>query len=137
MLKRIFLCLMLMLPFSGIGILPGMAQKSATSVRKAPTQKVTVLYFHGKQRCITCRSIEQCAKEVVKMFNPGKVEMKVIDISDPKNEQLVNQYRVSWSSLYLQKGKQKINLTEMGFRYAKNQPEEFKKRLRAEILKLQ
>ena len=28
-------------------------------------QRVEVRYFHGKQRCITCRSIEKCAKEVL------------------------------------------------------------------------
>ena len=28
-------------------------------------QRVEVRYFHGKQRCITCRSIERCAKEVL------------------------------------------------------------------------
>ena len=28
-------------------------------------QRVEVRYFHGKQRCITCRSIEKCAKDVL------------------------------------------------------------------------
>ena len=28
-------------------------------------QRVEVRYFHGKQRCITCRSIEKYAKEVL------------------------------------------------------------------------
>ena len=28
-------------------------------------QRVEVRYFHGKQRCITCCSIEKCVKEVL------------------------------------------------------------------------
>lgn len=27
--------------------------------------RVEVLYFHSKQRCMTCRSIEQCMREVL------------------------------------------------------------------------
>ena len=46
---------------------------------------MSVLYFHGKQRCITCRAIEKCAREVVAGMNPGQVEMRVIDISDEAN----------------------------------------------------
>ena len=47
---------------------------------------VEVLYFHGKQRCMTCRSIEQNTKELLeskfqRQMKEGKVVFRVIDIS--------------------------------------------------------
>ena len=46
---------------------------------------VEVLYFHGKQRCVTCRSIEQNTKELVeskfqRQMKEGKVVYRVIDL---------------------------------------------------------
>ena len=67
----------------------------------------------------------------------GKVVFRVIDISDPKNETLANQYEVSWSSLYLtsfKNGKEtRQNLTEFGFGNARSKPDVFKQGLTEKI----
>ncbi len=47
---------------------------------------VEILYFHGKQRCATCRSIEQNTKELLEVkfdgqMNEGMLVYHVIDIS--------------------------------------------------------
>ena len=97
---------------------------------------MSVLYFHGKQRCITCRAIEKCAREVVAGMNPGQVEMRVIDISDEANIEIVEKYEVAWSSLIIERGEQWSDLTDMAFRFAKNNPEEFNKQLKEEIQKM-
>lgn len=109
---------------------------AAETVQQPAVDKVSVLYFHGKQRCITCRAIEKCAREVVAGMDPSQVEMRVIDISDDANSEIVEKYEVAWSSLILERGEQSTDLTDMAFRYAKNNPEEFNTLLKGEITKM-
>lgn len=99
---------------------------------------VEVIYFHGKQRCATCKAIENEAKAVVEQqfandVKNGKVVFRVVDISDSKNESIVNKYEVTWSSLYLtsiKDGKEtRENLTEFGFGNARSRPDVFRKGL--------
>ena len=67
---------------------------------------VEVLYFHGKQRCVTCRSIEQNTKELLEakftqQMKAGKVVFRMIDISKKENARIAEKYEVTWSSLFL------------------------------------
>lgn len=103
---------------------------------------VEVLYFHGKQRCVTCRAIEQHTKEVLKaqyskQLQSGKVVLRVIDISKKENEAIVEKYQVTWSSLFLvshKNGKEKAeNLTEYAFGNARSNPDKFKLGLQQHI----
>lgn len=60
---------------------------------------VEVLYFHGKQRCVTCRSIEQNTKELLEakftqQMKAGKVVYRVIDISKKENARIAEKYEV-------------------------------------------
>ena len=108
-------------------------------------QRVEVRYFHGKQRCITCRSIEKCAKEVLdesfaSQQKSKKISMKVIDFSTEQGKPVAADHKVSFSSLFIVKidknGKEtRIDLTRQGFQYAKRNPGEFKKILKEEITK--
>lgn len=43
-------------------------------------QRVEVRYFHGKQRCITCRSMEKYAKEVLNESFAAQQKNKVISM---------------------------------------------------------
>ena len=97
---------------------------------------VEVMYFHGKQRCVTCMAIEKYAKEVVeKDFanekKNGKVVFKVVDISTPEGAKIAKDYRVTWSSLFVngwKKGKETRNdMTQFAFKNARNHTDEFKK----------
>ena len=108
-------------------------------------QRVEVRYFHGKQRCITCRSIEKCAKEVLEesfasQQKSKKISMKVIDFSTEQGKPVAADHKVSFSSLFIvkidKKGKEtRTDLTRQGFQYAKRNPVEFKKILKEEITK--
>lgn len=108
-------------------------------------QRVEVRYFHGKQRCITCRSIEKCAKEVLdesfaSQQKSKKISMKVFDISTEQGKPVAADHKVSFYSLFIVKidknGKEtRIDLTRQGFQYAKRNPAEFKKILKEEITK--
>ena len=108
-------------------------------------QSVEVRYFHGKQRCITCRSIEKCAKEVLdesfaSQQKSKKISMKVIDFSTEQGKPVAADHKVSFSSLFIVKidknGKEtRTDLTRQGFQYAKRNPGEFKKIVKEEITK--
>ena len=108
-------------------------------------QRVEVRYFHGKQRCITCRSIEKCAKEVLdesfaSQQKDKKISMKVIDLSTDQGKPIAADHKVSFSSLFIVKidknGKEtRTDLTRQGFQFAKRNPEEFKKILKESITK--
>ena len=103
---------------------------------------VEVLYFHGKQRCMTCRSIEQNTKELLeskfqRQMKEGKVFFRVIEISKKENARIAEKYEVTWSSLFLvqhKNGKEKAeNLTEFAFGHSRTQPEAFKSGIAEEI----
>ncbi|MGM9844035.1 MAG: nitrophenyl compound nitroreductase subunit ArsF family protein [Muribaculaceae bacterium] len=103
---------------------------------------VEVIYFHGKQRCVTCCAIEKLAREVVEKdfaneMKSGKVVFKVIDITTDEGAKIAKKYRVSWSSLFVnewKEGKEKChNMTQFAFKNARNHPDEFKKGIKEEI----
>lgn len=106
---------------------------------------VEVMYFHGKQRCVTCMAIEKYAKEVVekdfaKEKKSGKVVFKVVDISTGEGAKIAKDYRVTWSSLYIngwKKGKETRNdMTQFAFKNARKHTDEFKKGVNAKIKEL-
>ena len=108
-------------------------------------QCVELRYFHGKQRCVTCHSIEKCAKEVLdesfaSQQKDKKISMKVIDFSTEQGKPIAADHKVSFSSLFIVKidkdGKEtRTDLTRQGFQFAKRNPEEFKKILEESITK--
>ena len=108
-------------------------------------QCVELRYFHGKQRCVTCHSIEKCAKEVLdesfaSQQKDKKISMRVIDFSTEQGKPVAADHKVSYSSLFIVKidkdGKEtRTDLTRQGFQYAKRNPEEFKKIVKEAITK--
>ena len=106
---------------------------------------VEVLYFHGKQRCITCAAIEKNTKETVETLfadelKDGSLVFKSIDISQSENEEIINKYEVTWSSLFITKwknGKDSTeNLTEYAFAKVLSAPDTFKANVTQKIRQL-
>lgn len=106
---------------------------------------VEVVYFHGRQRCLSCMAMEKYAREVVDQDfavqkKQGKVRFREIDITTGKGKQLARSYRVTWSSLYVtgvKNGKEtRRNMTRFGFSTARKKTPEFKKGLKAAIIRL-
>lgn len=112
----------------------------------AQTQKtVKVMYFFGKQRCVTCCTIEKLAEETVNKYfaeevAAGKVSFAKVDMTTKEGEKIADKYEVAWSSLFVDEVKGKKvkhhNMTEFAFANAKNRPEEFKKGLVSKIKSL-
>ena len=106
---------------------------------------VEVMYFHGRQRCVTCMAIEKNARDVVeKDFanekKSGKVAFKVVDISTPEGARIAKDYRVTWSSLFVnswKNGKEKrSDMTQFAFKNARKHADEFKKGVSGKIKEL-
>ena len=106
---------------------------------------VEVMYFHGKQRCVTCMAIEKYAREVVEQDfvnekKKGKVVFKVIDISTDEGAKVAKDYRVTWSSLYVNSWKNdketRNNMTPFAFKNARNHSDEVKKGVTGKIMEL-
>ena len=102
---------------------------------------VELLYFHGKQRCLTCMAIEKystetIAKEFQEQVDSGTIIYKIIDID--KEEALADKYKVASSSLILishtSQGEKVSNLTQFAFSCARKESEKFCKNL-TEIIK--
>ena len=105
---------------------------------------VEVMYFHGKQRCVTCMAIEKNAREVVekdfaKEVKSGKVVFKIVDISTAEGAKITKDYRVTWSSLFVngwKNGKETRNdMTQFAFKNARKHADEFKKGVKEKIKK--
>lgn len=113
-----------------------------TSTKATQKDVIEVIYFHGKQRCISCNAIEKLTREVIDkdfitQFKDGKIIFKVIDISTKEGEKTADKYEVTWSSLFINKWKDgeetKNNLTDFGFSYAKGSPDVFKAGVKKKI----
>ena len=116
-------------------------RQTRTEQNAADKGVVQVLYFHGSQRCATCRAleaktIELLETEYAQAQNEGKIVFKSIDFSEPEGEAVADRYEVAWSSLILDKEGTTADLTDMGFRYARTEPETFKANLKQELDKM-
>lgn len=127
------------------GTTVGQQQLQSQSQLQDTGDRVEVLYFHGKKRCATCMAIEKNTKEVVEEqfadeLGNGTVVFRIIDISDPENEEIAEKYEVTWSSLFVSRwkdGKETYeNLTEYAFANARTSPETFKSGLTGKINEL-
>jgi cytochrome c-type biogenesis protein len=82
------------------------SKKSDISIPPEDVEKVEVLYFHPRIRCVSCNDIEKYAREVTrdefaKEMRDGKLVFKSLEIDDPKNKKLVDELGVTGSSLYV------------------------------------
>ena len=123
----------------------GNGSKKKTGEYKAEeiqSNRIEVLYFHGAQRCITCRAIETNTVALLDGLYSnekadGKIIYKVIDISKKENEAIADKYEVTWSSLFVngwKDGKENVNnMTEFSFSNAKNTPDKFKEGIKSKI----
>ena len=118
------------------------AKTEAQSMEEKQPDHIEVLYFHGAQRCITCRAIETNIVALLdslysKEKADGKIIYKVIDISKKENEAIADKYEVTWSSLFVndwKDGKENVNnMTEFSFSNAKNAPDKFKEGIKSKI----
>lgn len=91
-----------------IGLISCGKEKNDASAESTGNDRVEVVYFHGKQRCLTCRAIEKNTTEVLndmfaKELKNGSLVFKTVDITSPEGEKIADKYEVTWSSLFVNK----------------------------------
>lgn len=106
------------------------------------TPKVKVIYFHGNNRCMTCLNMEKYTRELLeeeysKELNSKQLVFEIVNFDDDALKEITEKYKVESSTLLLVKiknGKEKVtDLTDIGFSYAKNEPEKFKLEIRKKL----
>lgn len=107
------------------------------TVATADASTVNVYYFHGKQRCKTCLTIEDVTKKTIAdnyRDNP-KVKFVEINIDEDKNKDVVEKYEIAFSSLLITKGEDHTDLTEQAFANALNSPDALTSLIKDEVNK--
>jgi len=106
--------------------------------------KLQIVYFHAKNRCPTCLSIEENTKKTLDTYfatqlKDGTIKFQVLDVSDNKNEKIAEKYEASGSSLFLTKvsgtKETTTDFTNYAFSYSHTQADKFIAGLKAEIEK--
>lgn len=133
-MKNLFYILLLLISFSSFSSLAQNCPCHQISKCKTPCNdvkeddsKILVLYFHQTRRCATCQAVEEVTKITVTEEYGKEVTFKSINIE--KEKDLAKKYGVHGQSLLVVKGKEKYNLTNVGFMYARNQPQRLKSKL--------
>ncbi|MGN0843951.1 MAG: nitrophenyl compound nitroreductase subunit ArsF family protein [Kiritimatiellia bacterium] len=67
----------------------------------AEASSLTVFYFHGRQRCMTCNRMEKMVHEVAD--NLPAVEVKVVNLDEPANEHYVADFGLTMRTVVLQR----------------------------------
>jgi hypothetical protein len=114
----------LMTPFFSSNAQPGTRDKEGS-------EKIEAYYFHFTTRCMTCRTVEERAKENLQdlypeMWKNGKLTFRAADLNDKEGENLAKTLNVSGQTLLLTKGPKQINLTNEAFLYAVTNPAKYK-----------
>lgn len=110
-------------------------EQSQTTISDTVRAPIEILYFYGKQRCATCRAIEQAVVELMQSelreaIASGLVHYRAVDWT--QETALAERYEVAWSSLIIDCNGKVTNLTEQAFAYARQQPD----KLKEEVMKV-
>ena len=118
-----------------IFILAGMglacnAQNNQDSEQKKKDQvkaeQVDVYFFHMPRRCLTCKSVQNVAKQAVEELGKDHVNFHELNVEKPEGKEKAKKMNVSGQALLVVGGDQKINITREGFMYARSKPEKLK-----------
>jgi hypothetical protein len=68
--------------------------------------KLTVYYFHSKRRCPTCMKMEAYTREAVtkgfaNLVKTGRVELKVVDVDEPRDRHFVEDFKLITKSVVI------------------------------------
>lgn len=86
---------------------------------------INVIYFHGTQRCKTCLAVEKVTKETIESLYSGNTRVVYTEVNtdDPSYKEIKERFQISWSSLIISRGDDKIDLTDFAFANALKNPE--------------
>ncbi len=114
------------------------AQAGKSAAKETKTDKIEAYYFHFTARCVTCRTVEERAKNSIETLYPalvreGKISFRAVNLDDAAGQALGEKLKISGQTLLIVKGDQKINITNEGFLYAVPNPEKLKSIIKEKI----
>jgi len=132
-MKNIVLALMLIAAVTGCQSRGG----GTTQTAAADLDVVSVYYFHGKARCMTCVAVGDVAKKTVETAFAGNKKVRFVDLdnSEKANETLVKKYEVAWNALIIAKGDNSVEITQQAFATAVNNPQALENLIKDEVNK--
>jgi hypothetical protein len=121
---RILLVIALLVPFYA-------SQAQTSNGEKSSQEKIEAYYFHFTARCVTCRTVEEGAKENLGILYPnqikqGKITFQAANMDEDAGKALAKKLGISAQTLLLVKGSKKIDLTTQAFLYAVTDPEKYR-----------
>lgn len=105
--------------------------EQSQEIQQTDQKSVTVYYYHGERRCTTCKAVGKVSKETVEdVFKDNSlVVFKDINIEEPENNELKDQFELSGSGLFVFDGSKKVDLTAFAFQKAVNSPKELTEKI--------
>jgi hypothetical protein len=90
--------------------------------------QVNVYYFYGRQRCVTCITLQEVAKDAIMSNFEGNqdVAFHEIDFSQRENGALADKYEIVFSSLIIANNEAHKDLTDEAFAMVMSNPEGLK-----------
>jgi len=125
-------------------LMSSLSAQTEKTTQVAKNAVLDVYYTHSTNRCAGCRAIE---KETLQTLNSqfkqqmenGEIAVHIVNIDLKKNKEIVDEFEVWGSSLFIVKNgdtKNRTDLTKEGFAMARTKPEEFHKVVAGSIKKL-
>ncbi len=118
--------------FSG-GLAVADGNQPSDGAQDKKNSSVNVYYFHTNARCVTCLTIEAEAQQDVKELFGDKVGFMSYNLEDKEGEAKGKELGINSQTLVIVKDKQKINITNQGFLYARTNPDKFRQVIEEKI----
>lgn len=121
---RLIITVALMIPY-----VSGIAQTNKND--EGANEKIEAYYFHFTARCMTCRTVEERARENLGILYPaqvkdGMITFQTANLNEGAGESLAKKLGVSGQTLLLVKGAKQINITNEAFLYAVTNPDKYR-----------
>lgn len=97
--------------------------------------RVMVYYFHGKQRCVTCVTLQEVSQATIAEHFAENEDVRFveIDFSQKKNEQLAEKYQIVFSSLVIASGDDYLDMTDEAFALVMRSPDVLKQKIADQV----
>lgn len=107
--------------------------KTTESTSVSQSDDVHVYYFHNERRCATCRAVEAESRKAVKALYGDKVSFAAYNLDNEEGEKMGKEVGTDVQSLLVISGNNKIDITNEGFLYARNEPEKLKQVIKEKV----
>uniref|UniRef100_UPI004056112D nitrophenyl compound nitroreductase subunit ArsF family protein n=1 Tax=Candidatus Electronema sp. TaxID=2698783 RepID=UPI004056112D len=93
------------------GAAPAEETPASGQAQRVEQNTTRVYYFHGNQRCKTCKKIEALTKKTLEenfaaQLKDGSVELQVVNVDETENEHFVEDYQLATRSVVVSQIKQ-------------------------------